>query len=237
MPFLRALFLLAFLCGLLSAETNTPAAAVEQTAPAQVTPAKNNAVTNGPRKVVLQSPKEFLERIGVKPAEPEEKNSQPESEEKVTEDSVKAPDKEDNPVQKELNARDDRRADREIMRSERDTKGVETYVDRTGWETADGFATMEDYVKRLKKVFETRMAGLVEKVAGGKKGILLVVNEKAKRNFFLAQENTSELLSVIVDDLRRMPEPILLQVTVDYRNVPIIVAYSEKGEIKVEYLK
>lgn len=155
----------------------------------------------------------------------------------AAEPAVKAPDKSENPVQKELDARDERRTDRESARADRDTKGVETYTDRVGWETADGFAVMDDYVNRLKKVFETRMSGLVEKVAGGKKGILLVVSDKAKRNFFLAQENTSELLCAIVGDLKTMPEPILLQVTVNYRGVPIIVAYSEKGEIKVEYLK
>ena len=96
---------------------------------------------------------------------------------------------------------------------------------------------MQDYVERLKKVFSIRLSGLIEKVAGGKKGILLVVSDKAKRNFFLAQENTSQLLSAIVDDLDTMPEPVLLQVTVNYRNVPIIVCYRENGENKVEFLK
>ncbi|MBR5902528.1 hypothetical protein IKZ40_09355 [bacterium] len=155
----------------------------------------------------------------------------------VAEKRIEAPNKEDNPVQKELNARDDRRADRESAKADRDTQGIETYTDTVGWETADGYAVMQDYVARLKKVFETRLTGLIEKVAGGKKGILLVVTDKAKRNFFLAQENTSQLLNAIVDDLDTMPEPILLQVTVNYRNVPIIVAFRENGENKVEYLK
>lgn len=153
------------------------------------------------------------------------------------EKKVEAPDKEKNPVQKELDARDDRRADREMAKADRDTKGVETYTDTVGWETADGYAVMQDYVARLKKVFETRLTGLIDKVAGGKKGILLVVTDKAKRNFFLAQENTSQLLNAIVDDLDTMPEPVLLQVTVNYRGVPIIVAFRENGENKVEYLK
>ena len=154
-----------------------------------------------------------------------------------TEKTVEAPNKEENPVQKELDARDDRRADREIKKSDRETKGIETYTDTVGWETANGFAVMEDYVARLKKVFETRMPGLIDKVAGGKKGILLVVTDKAKRNFFLAQENASQLLKAIVDDLDTMPEPVLLQCTVNYRNVPIIACYRENGENKVEYLK
>ena len=153
------------------------------------------------------------------------------------EKKVEAPDKEKNPVQKELDARDDRRADREMAKADRDTKGVETYTDTVGWETADGYAVMQDYVARLKKVFETRLTGLIDKVAGGKKGILLVVTDKAKRNFFLAQENTSQLLNAIVDDLDTMPEPVLLQVTVNYRNVPIIACYRENGENKVEFLK
>ena len=154
-----------------------------------------------------------------------------------TEKKVEAPKKEDDPVKKELDARDDRRADREIKKADRDTKGIETYTDTVGWETANGYAVMQDYVERLKKVFSIRLSGLIEKVAGGKKGILLVVSDKAKRNFFLAQENTSQLLSAIVDDLDTMPEPILLQVTVNYRNVPIIVCYRENGENKVEFLK
>ncbi len=153
------------------------------------------------------------------------------------EKTVEAPNKEENPVQKELDARDDRRADRESKKADRDTKGIETYTDTVGWETANGFAVMQDYVARLKKVFETRMPGLIDKVAGGKKGILLVVTDKAKRNFFLAQENASQLLEAIVDDLDTMPEPVLLQVTVNYRNVPIIACYRENGENKVEYLK
>ena len=147
-----------------------------------------------------------------------------------TEKKVEAPKKEDDPVKKELDARDDRRADREIKKADRDTKGIETYTDTVGWETANGYAVMQDYVERLKKVFSIRLSGLIEKVAGGKKGILLVVSDKAKRNFFLAQENTSQLLSAIVDDLDTMPEPVLLQVTVNYRNVPIIVCYRENGE-------
>ena len=153
------------------------------------------------------------------------------------EKKVEAPKKEEDPVKKELDARDDRRADREIKKADRDTKGIETYTDTVGWETANGYAVMQDYVERLKKVFSIRLSGLIEKVAGGKKGILLVVSDKAKRNFFLAQENTSQLLSAIVDDLDTMPEPVLLQVTVNYRNVPIIVCYRENGENKVEFLK
>ena len=154
-----------------------------------------------------------------------------------TEKKVEAPKKEDDPVKKELDARDDRRADREIKKADRDTKGIETYTDTVGWETANGYAVMQDYVARLKKVFETRLPGLIDKVAGGKKGILLVVTDKAKRNFFLAQENASQLLEAIVDDLDTMPEPVLLQVTVNYRNVPIIACYRENGENKVEFLK
>ena len=153
------------------------------------------------------------------------------------EKKVEAPKKEEDPVKKELDSRDDRRADREIKKADRDTKGIETYTDTVGWETANGYAVMQDYVERLKKVFSIRLSGLIEKVAGGKKGILLVVSDKAKRNFFLAQENTSQLLSAIVDDLDTMPEPVLLQVTVNYRNVPIIVCYRENGENKVEFLK
>ena len=45
------------------------------------------------------------------------------------EKNVEAPKKEDNPVQKELDARDDRRADREAKKADRDTKGIETFAE------------------------------------------------------------------------------------------------------------
>lgn len=148
-----------------------------------------------------------------------------------------APDKEKDPVQQALNAREDRQMDRDERRSARDTKGVETYTDRIGWTTSDGFSVMENYVARLKRVCEERLPGRIDKIAGGKKGILLIIPAKTKKSFFLAQENTAQFLRAIVQDLRTMPEPVLLQVTVNYRGVPIIAAYQQEGEIKVEFLK
>ena len=124
---------------------------------------------------------------------------------------------------------------REQLRDRR-MQPVETYVDQEGWQSGIGYRSMEHYLKRLARVCRERLPGMVVGIAGGKKGILLKVTFKAKRNFYLAQENTKELLTAIVKDLEKLPEPVAGQVIVTHNGQQIISAIRKGKEIKVDYL-
>jgi hypothetical protein len=137
----------------------------------------------------------------------------------------------------EEKAKEDRLMTREDRRSKR-TPAVEKFVSREGWQSGVGYRAMEKYVTRLSYLCRERMPGMVVGIAGGKKGILLSVTFKAKRNFFLAQENTKDFLTAIVEDLEKLPEPVSAQVFVSQEGKQIISAMRpRKGkDVKVKYL-
>jgi hypothetical protein len=137
----------------------------------------------------------------------------------------------------EEKALEDRQYAREDRRNKR-SPPVDTYVDREGWQSGVGYRAMEKYVIRLSHLCRERLPGMVAGIAGGKKGILLSVTFKAKRNFYLAQENTKEFLTAIVEDLEKLPEPVAAQVHVTHNGKQIISAIRpRKGkDVKVKYL-
>ena len=114
---------------------------------------------------------------------------------------------------------------------------IEVYVDREGWQSGVGYKGMVHYAERLSNHLSKSIPGYVVGIAGGKKGILLIVSFKAQRNFYLAQENTKEFLSAIVDDLsQRLPEPVAPLVTVKQNGKEIIRAERVGKEVKVQFL-
>jgi len=120
---------------------------------------------------------------------------------------------------------------------EKAEKPIETYVDKEGWQTGVGYKGMEHYVNRLSAHLGKNLSGYVTGIAGGKKGILLLVTFKAQRNFYMAQENTKEFLTAIVNDLvKQMPEPVAPLVTVKQNGREIIRAEREGTEVKVTFL-
>jgi hypothetical protein len=143
-------------------------------------------------------------------------------------------DDEKTPEEKALEDRQYAREDRRNKRS----PPVDTYVDREGWQSGVGYRAMENYVTRLSHLCRERLPGMVTGIAGGKKGILLSVTFKAKRNFYLAQENTKEFLTAIVEDLEKLPEPVAAQVYVTHNGKQIISAIRPKKgkDVKVKYL-
>ena len=114
---------------------------------------------------------------------------------------------------------------------------IEVYVDREGWQSGIGYKGMVHYTERLSNHLSKNLPGYIEGIAGGKKGILLMVSFKAQRNFYLAQENTKEFLSAIVEDLaQRMPEPVAPLVTVTHNGKEIIRAERVGTEVTVKFL-
>lgn len=117
-------------------------------------------------------------------------------------------------------------------------KKEKTYVDKNGWQSDLGRVAMEKYIERLLYLCQQRLPGMVTGIAGGKKGILLSVTFKAKRNFYLAQENTKDFLTAIVEDLEKLPEPVVAQVYITNNGQQIISAMRPRqGQpVKVKYL-
>ena len=116
------------------------------------------------------------------------------------------------------------------------SKAVETFLNREGWQSGAGYKEMQRYLKRLAHLCEDRIPGLVNGVAGGKRGILLNVTFKGQKSFYMARENTEEFLRAIIGDLEKMPEPVALAVYVTHNKHNIISAIKEGGKIKVKFL-
>ncbi|MCX7846892.1 MAG: hypothetical protein N2595_02515 [bacterium] len=116
--------------------------------------------------------------------------------------------------------------------------GIETYVEREGWQSGVGLRGMEHYVQRLANHLNKNIPGLIAGVAGGKRGILLIATYRGRRNFYRARENTEQFLKAIVDDLAtRLPEPVAPQVVVRYEGTDIIVAMRVRGKVHVKFLE
>ena len=116
------------------------------------------------------------------------------------------------------------------------SKQVETYLKREEWQSGIGYKEMQRYIKRLAHLCEDRMPGLVNGIAGGKRGILLNVSFKGQKSFYMARENTEEFLGAIIVDLEKMPEPVALSVYVTHNKRNIISAIKKNGRIKVKFL-
>ena len=116
------------------------------------------------------------------------------------------------------------------------SKGVETFLNREGWQSGVGYKEMQRYIKRLAHLCEDRMPGLINGIAGGKRGILLNVSFKGQKSFYMARENTEEFLGAIIVDLEKMPEPVALSVYVTHNKRNIISAIKKNGRIKVKFL-
>jgi len=116
------------------------------------------------------------------------------------------------------------------------SKQVKTYLKREEWQSGVGYKEMQRYIKRLAHLCEDRMPGLVNGIAGGKRGILLNVSFKGQKSFYMARENTEEFLSAIIGDLEKMPEPVALSVYVMHNKVNIISATKTNGKVKVKFL-
>jgi hypothetical protein len=122
-------------------------------------------------------------------------------------------------------------------RRDRELKPVETFVDKEGWQSGAGYKGMEHYVERMADTLGKKIPGYILGIGGGKKGILLIVSMKAKRNFYLAQENTREFLTAIVKDLlQRMPEPVAPVVTMRCGTKDIMRAEWVGDKVEVKYL-
>jgi len=122
-------------------------------------------------------------------------------------------------------------------RRDREIKPIETFVDKEGWQSGVGYKGMEHYVARMADTLSKKIPGYIIGIGGGKKGILLLVSFKAKRNFFLAQENTREFLTAIVKDLlQSMPEPVAPVVTLRCGDKDIIRAEWVGDKVDVKYL-
>jgi len=122
-------------------------------------------------------------------------------------------------------------------RRDRELKPIETFVDKEGWQSSAGYKGMEHYVARMADTLGKKIPGYILGIGGGKKGVLLLVSLKAKRNFFLAQENTREFLTAIVQDLLRcMPEPVAPVVTMRCGDKDIIRAEWVGDKVAVKYL-
>lgn len=196
-------------CATVEKTTNTPAELAEGA----------NAATPA-RKAAAGEKKEPETQSAEKPAE--------------TQKADGSGDDEKIPEEKALEDRQYAREDRRDKRS----PPVDTYVAREGWQSGVGYRAMENYVTRLSNLCRERLPGMVAGIAGGKKGILLSVTFKAKRNFYLAQENTKEFLTAIVEDLEKLPEPVAAQVYVTHNGKQIISAMRPKRgkDVKVKYL-
>lgn len=117
-------------------------------------------------------------------------------------------------------------------------KGIDIYVDREGWQSGIGLRAMEHYVQRLANHVQKNIPGLIAGIAGGKRGILLVVTYRGRRNFFRARENTEIFLKAIVEDLAtRLPEPVAPYVVVRYEGEDIIVAERIRGRTRVKFIE
>ena len=125
--------------------------------------------------------------------------------------------------------------ERESPRRKR-SKAVETFLNKEGWQSGIGYKEMQRYLKRLAHLCEDRIPGLVNGVAGGKRGILLNVTFKGQKSFYMARENTEEFLTAIIGDLEKMPEPVALAVYVTHNKHNIISAIKKGGKVKVKFL-
>lgn len=122
-------------------------------------------------------------------------------------------------------------------RRDREFKPVETFVDKEGWQSSAGYKGMEHYVTRMADTLGKKIPGYIVGIGGGKKGVLLIVSFKAKRNFFMAQDNTREFLTAIVKDLMKcMPEPVAPVVTLRCGDQDIIRAEWVGDKVDVKYL-
>ena len=133
------------------------------------------------------------------------------------------------------NTTENNTVERESPRRKR-SKAVETFLNREGWQSGVGYKEMQRYLNRLAHLCEDRLPGLVNGIAGGKRGILLNVTFKGQKSFYMARENTEEFLAAIIGDLEKMPEPVALAVYVMHNKKNIISAIKEKGKIKVKFL-
>jgi len=116
------------------------------------------------------------------------------------------------------------------------SKAVETFLNREGWQSGVGYKEMQRYLKRLAHLCEDRVPGLVNGIAGGKRGILMNVTFKGQKSFYMARENTEEFLTAIIGDLEKMPEPVALSVYVMHNKRNIITAIKENGKTKIKFL-
>jgi len=122
-------------------------------------------------------------------------------------------------------------------RRDRELAPIETFVDKEGWQSSAGYKGMEHYVTRMADTLGKKIPGYIVGIGGGKKGVLLIVSFKAKRNFYLAQENTREFLTAIVKDLLKcMPEPVAPVVTMRCGDKEIIRAEWVGDKVDVKYL-
>ena len=125
--------------------------------------------------------------------------------------------------------------ERESPRRKR-SKAVETFLNKEGWQSGVGYKEMQRYLKRLAHLCEDRMPGLVNGIAGGKRGILLNVTFKGQKSFYMARENTEEFLSAIIGDLEKMPEGVALDAFIVHNKKTIISAKKKNGKVKVKFL-
>jgi len=157
--------------------------------------------------------------------------------ENITNVNLVAPNAENNTVESSAanNNTQANEIEQESPRRKR-SKAVETFLNREGWQSGVGYKEMQRYIKRLAHLCQDRMPGLVNGVAGGKRGILLNVSFKGQKNFYMARENTEDFLSAIIGDLEKMPEPVALSVYVTHNKRNIISAIKKNGRIKVKFL-
>jgi len=133
------------------------------------------------------------------------------------------------------NTSENNTVERESPRRKR-SKAVKTFLNREGWQSGVGYKEMQRYLKRLAHLCEDRIPGLVNGVAGGKRGILLNVTFKGQKSFYMARENTKEFLTAIIGDLEKMPEPVVLAVYIVHNKRNIISAIKKGGKVKVKFL-
>ena len=131
--------------------------------------------------------------------------------------------------------RDERSDKRSKIEYETDL-GIEIHIEGEEWKTARGFQAAKEYANRLAVICSENISGLISGIAIGKRGIVLITNDRARRAFYLAQENTQEFLRAIVGDILKLPEPMAPAVVVRYGNSNMIAAYFKDNEIKVDYL-
>jgi len=116
------------------------------------------------------------------------------------------------------------------------SKAVETFLNKEGWQSGVGYKEMQRYLERLAHLCEDRMPGLVNGIAGGKRGLLLNVTFKGQKSFYMAKENTEEFLTAMIGDLEKMPEPVALDVYIIHNKKTIISAIKKNGKVKVKFL-
>jgi len=125
--------------------------------------------------------------------------------------------------------------ERESPRRKR-SKAVETFLNKEEWQSGVGYKEMQRYLNRLAHLCEDRMPGLVNGIAGGKRGILLNVTFKGQKSFYMARENTEEFLTAIIGDLEKMPEGVTRDVFIIHNKKTIISAMKKNGKVKVKFL-